>query len=93
MVYSIGLKFILSILISVVFVSALQLIQMRQQNRLLFAQLQTLQQQHEVLEEQWRKLQLEQSTWAQLNRIETIAKNQLNMKVPSLEEIVVIDNP
>jgi len=90
MMYSLGFKLILSLLVSAVFVSALQLIQVRQQNRLLFAQWQTLQQQHETLEEQWRKLQLEQSTWAQLSRIETIAKNQLNMKVPSLEDTVVI---
>jgi len=91
--YSLGFKLILGLLVSTVFVSAIQLIQIRQQNRLLFAQLQTLQQQHELLEEQWRKLQLEQSTWAQLSRIETIAKKQLNMKVPALKDIVVIRQP
>jgi cell division protein FtsL len=91
--YSLGFKLILGLLVSTVFVSAIQLIQIRQQNRLLFAQLQTLQQQHELLEEQWRKLQLEQSTWAQLSRIETIAKKQLNMKVPSLKDTVIIRQP
>jgi cell division protein FtsL len=91
--YSLGFKLILGLLVSTVFVSAIQLIQIRQQNRLLFAQLQTLQQQHELLEEQWRKLQLEQSTWAQLSRIETIAKKQLNMKVPALKDTVIIRQP
>lgn len=81
------------LLISMVFISAVQLIQIRQQNRLLLAEWQTLQQQHTLLEEQQRRLQLEKSTWGQLHRIETVAKNQLNMKVPSLAEIVVITQP
>lgn len=83
----------IGLLVGAVLVSALQLIHMRQQNRLLFAELQRLQQQYDVQAEQWRQLQLEQSTWAQLDRIETVAQEQLNMHIPSPTERVILNRP
>lgn len=84
------IKFILNLLVGVVFFSSLQVILIHQQNRLQFIELQTLQQQREVLMVEWNRLQLEQSTWTQPNRIETIAREQLNMILPTPDDIRVI---
>ncbi len=84
------IKFILNLLVGVVFFSSLQVILIHQQNRLQFIELQTLQQQKEVLMVEWNRLQLEQSTWTQPSRIETIAREQLNMILPTSDDIMVI---
>lgn len=84
------IKFILNLLVGVVFFSSLQVILIHQQNRLQFIELQTLQQQREVLMVEWNRLQLEQSTWTQPSRIETIAREQLNMILPTPDDIMVI---
>jgi cell division protein FtsL len=84
------IKFILNLLVGVVFFSSLQVILIHQQNRLQFIELQTLQQQREVLMVEWNRLQLEQSTWTQPSRIETIAREQLNMISPAPDDIMVI---
>jgi cell division protein FtsL len=84
------IKFILNLLVGVVFFSSLQVILIHQQNRLQFIELQTLQQQREVLMVEWNRLQLEQSTWTQPSRIETIAREQLNMILPAPDDIMVI---
>lgn len=78
------------ILLSFCFVSAIQLLSIRYENRQLFIQLQQLQQQRDQLNIEWGQLQLEQSTYAQHDRIETIAKQQLHMALPPLRAIVLI---
>ena len=44
-------------------------------------------------EEKWlrrKRLQLEQATWAESNRIDQIARSRLGMKFPETGEIVVV---
>jgi cell division protein FtsL len=83
-------KIILILLVCVVFASALHLVIVRHENRMLFIELQKLQQQRDALNISYGQLQLEMSTLAQHNRIETIARKQLNMITPSTQNIIVI---
>jgi cell division protein FtsL len=84
------IKLILSLLVAMVFFSALQIVVVQQQNRLRVLELQTLQQRRNVLKVEWQRLQLEQHTWTQPSRIETIARQQLNMTLPAPQDIIVI---
>jgi len=86
----IDMKWILILLVCAVFVSALQLVLVRHENRMLFTELQKLQQQHDALIISFGQLQLEQSTLADLSRIERIAREQLDMTVPTPHNIVII---
>ena len=42
------------------------------------------------LEIDFGRLQLEQATWAESNRIDQVARNRLGMKFPEGDEIVVV---
>lgn len=74
----------------IVFVSALFLVQMRHNNRVLFTELQQLQNERDRLNVEWGQLQLELSTWAQSQRIENVARESLDMHPPLPNEIKVI---
>lgn len=43
------------------------------------------------LEVEWGQLQLEQSTWANHARIESVARSRLHMKAPSPSQMISID--
>lgn len=77
----------LFLLIAAVFVSALQIVLHRHQNRQLFLALQELQAQQSDLDREWGQLLLEQGTWGTHGRIEDIARNQLDMTLPDVNEI------
>ncbi len=81
---------LLALLIAAVFLSALAVIDARHENRMLFAQLQQLQQQRDQINVEWGQLLLEQSTWSTHARIEQIATQKLNMEMPAHPEIVVV---
>ncbi len=78
------------LLVCAVFISALQVVLVRHKSRILFIELQKLQQQRDVLNISYGQLQLEQSTLAQPNRIEAIASQQFNMIMPSPQDIIII---
>jgi len=87
---SLDLKFILiALLMCAVFISALQLVLVRHKNRLLFIEFQVIQQQRDTLNVSYGQLQLEQSSLTQYNRIETIARQQLDMIIPTPDDIVI----
>jgi cell division protein FtsL len=52
--------------------------------------LQTLRREAVELEVVWGQYLLEQSTWAAYGRIERLAENELAMKVPKAEQIVMV---
>jgi len=83
-------RLLLVLLTVLVFISAIQLVVIRHQNRQLFIQLQHLQRERDELNIEWGKLQLELNTWARPSRIERLARQRLEMSVPSPESIVVI---
>lgn len=78
------------ILVAVI-VSALALIETRHENRRVFVELQELEKRRDALEIEWGQLQLEQSAWATHGRIEQLAREQRDMKIPSEAEVMVIN--
>ena len=61
---------------------ALALIQSQHRSRTYFVELERLKKEAHVLDEQWGKLQLEQSTWANLARVDTLARSRLGLIAP-----------
>lgn len=55
-----------------------------------FVALQLLRTERDAMEVDWGRLQLEQSTWATHTRVEKMARNKLNMHIPTAEEVVVV---
>lgn len=70
--------------------SCFGIVYMKDANRRLFIQYQSLQQQQQQYKETWGKLLLEQSTWDRQSRIQGIAQKKLNMVYPSQQSIQVI---
>ncbi|TWI14189.1 cell division protein FtsL [Lysobacter ruishenii] len=71
-------------------VSALMVVQARHQHRRLFIQLSQLEKARDDLNIEFGRLQLEQATWAESNRIDQVARDRLGMKFPEGAETVVI---
>jgi cell division protein FtsL len=70
--------------------SALGVVYTKHETRKLFVELQALQHQQDDMDVEWDRLQLEQSTWAVHNRIESIAREKLGMHTPDPDSIVII---
>ena len=73
-----------------IFVSALQVVIARHETRRLFVELQGMERTQDELKEEWGRLQLEQSTWAINDRIESVARSQLDMKMPEQSSVVLL---
>jgi cell division protein FtsL len=73
-----------------IFLSALQVVIARHETRLLFVELQALERTRDELNEEWGRLQLEQSTWAINDRIEMFARTNLGMKMPEQNAVVLL---
>jgi cell division protein FtsL len=79
------------ILLLVALVSALGTVSANHRARTLFTGLEREQVRMRDLEVEWGQLQLEQSTWANLARIEKIARDKLHMHSPTAAEVIAID--
>lgn len=79
------------LLAGTVFLSALEVVVARHEARKLFVEIQALEKIRDNLNEEWTRLLLEQSTWATDARIETVARNELGMKVPVGESLQVME--
>jgi cell division protein FtsL len=73
-----------------VFASAIEVVLARHQARRLFAEIQALERERDALNEEWGRLQLEQSTWTTASRIENVARVELNMRAPAAGEIMLV---
>jgi cell division protein FtsL len=62
----------------------------RQQHRQAYVQLTRLQKQRDELNIEFSRLQLEQATWAETNRIEQVATERLGMSFPAQSELLVV---
>jgi len=80
----------LVVLTIAVVASALMVIDLRHRNRQLFAELQTLTRERDGLNTEWGQLLLEQGAWSEHRRIESIARSQLMMALPSADQTVVV---
>lgn len=68
-------------------VCALALIQSQHRSRTYFVELERLKKQAHVLEEQWGQLQLEQSTWANPARVDSLARTRLGLIAPPHDRV------
>jgi cell division protein FtsL len=85
-----SLRVILALLIAATIASAIAVVYARHQHRQLFVELSRLEKARDSLNIEFGRLQLEQATWAESNRIDQIARNKLGMKFPEADEIVVV---
>jgi len=72
---------------------ALALVTAQHNARKLFVELQKQQDAARELEAEYGRLQLEQSTWAMHSRIEKIAANSLQMRVPPPARVHLVPPP
>ena len=84
------LRVLLAILVIANIVSAVGVVNARHEHRQLFVQLARLEHVRDELNVDFGRLQLEQATWAEANRIDQIARTKLGMKFPESADIVVI---
>ena len=70
--------------------SAIGVVYARHEHRQLFVAFKKLERERDELNIDFGRLQLEQATWAEANRIDQVARNRLGMVFPSTDEIVVV---
>ncbi|MBI4193891.1 MAG: cell division protein FtsL [Betaproteobacteria bacterium] len=78
------------LLLAILIGCALALVSSRHEARKLYVELQKEQQLERQLGVEWGQLQLEQSTWAMHGRIEKIATEKLDMRVPPSSRIQIV---
>ncbi len=78
------------VLLVAVLGSALGVVSSTHQSRKLFIELQALQAQCDKLDIEWGRLQLEQSTWATHGRVERLARERLDMHLPTTESAMIV---
>ncbi len=81
---------LLALLILGTLASAIGVVYARHRHRHAFIQLSALESARDELNIEFGRLQLEQATWAETNRIDQIARNQLGMKFPESADVVVL---
>jgi len=80
----------LSLLAAAVFASALAVVYSQHRSRALFIELQRLEAARAELDTEWGRLELEQSTWATHGRIERLAREKLDMRLPDFERAQIV---
>jgi cell division protein FtsL len=84
------LRILLAVLVIANIVTAIGVVTARHEHRQMFVQLSRLERARDELNVDFGRLQLEQATWAEANRIDQIARTKLGMKFPETADIVVI---
>jgi cell division protein FtsL len=74
-----------------VLASALGVVYTKYRSRMLFAEIQRLEQELEASDVELGQLQLEQNTWAEHSRIEKLARGRLGMVLPPRESVIRIN--
>lgn len=78
------MKIIMVIMLAVIlFYTAIKVVITRHETRQIFSAIQELKKHRDIIHEEWVRLQLEQSTWANNHRIESISRTQLHMIEPN----------
>jgi len=85
----VGTVIVLLLLIAVIG-NALGVIYAREQNRRLFVDYTQLIKEHDDLNVEFSRLELEQATWAETNRIEQVARGQLGMVSPGAANTILV---
>jgi len=82
-----------AVLAGILVLCALALVTSQHKARKLFVELQKQQDQARQLEVEYGQLQLELSTWAMHSRVEKIAANNLQMRVPPVTRVHQVPPP
>jgi cell division protein FtsL len=80
---------VLGLLVVLVVSSAVGVVYARHEGRKQFVVLQQLSRERDELDIEWGRLQLEQGAWAAHGRIERIAHEKLNMRLPMTKDTVI----
>ncbi|QIL21453.1 cell division protein FtsL [Thermomonas sp. HDW16] len=81
---------ILAVLVIANVATALLVVRDRHEHRLAFIALNKLDKIRDELNIEFGRLQLEQATWAESNRVDQVARTRLGMVFPRTEDIVVL---
>ena len=81
---------LLGVLVLANVASALAVVRARQEHREEFVVLTRLERARDELNIEFGRLQLEQATWAESNRVDQLARQRLGMVFPKAEDIVVV---
>lgn len=73
-----------------VMASAIAGVYSKHESRKLFTELQVLSTERDEMEVEWGKLQIEQSTWSTYGRVEQLAREQMDMRVPPPEDVSLL---
>ena len=82
--------FLLFLLSAAVLASGIAVVYARQQHRQANVELTGLLKQRDEIDIEFSRLQLEQATWAETNRIEQVATERLGMSFPDKPELIVV---
>ncbi|SHE30618.1 cell division protein FtsL [Thermomonas hydrothermalis] len=82
--------FVIAALVLANVVTALLIVRDRHAHREAFIELTRLEKQRDELNIEFSRLQLEQATWAESNRVDQVARTRLGMVFPRSEDIVVV---
>ena len=80
-----------TMLLVAVVASAVGTVYVKHLSRSLFVELHALQKLDDDLAIEWGKLQLEESTWAQPDRVRTVAVERLHLYMPPGDSVVVLE--
>jgi cell division protein FtsL len=83
-------RVLLAVLVVANVLSAIGVVFARHEHRQLFIALSGLEKARDELNIEFGRLQLEQATWAESNRIDQVARERLGMKFPEAGDIVVV---
>ncbi|MGC1854141.1 MAG: cell division protein FtsL [Candidatus Aquirickettsiella sp.] len=70
--------------------SALSVIYIKTMQRNLYSQLQASQQDYDGLKTEWSQLLLEENTWVAPVRIQSLAQQELGMRIPEMKNTVLL---
>ena len=83
-------RLLISVLLVASIATAIGVVYARHQHRLLFVELSRLEKARDELNIEFGRLQLEQATVAESNRIDQVARLRLGMKFPEVGDVVVV---
>ena len=83
-------RVLLAVLVLAIVGTAVAVVYERYRHRQLFVELTRAERERDELNIEFGRLQLEQATWAESNRVDQVARTRLGMVFPRTEDIVVL---
>lgn len=90
MLASMGRFLGISLLAAGVLASAVAAVWARHEARRLFVEVETLNARRDQLNIDWGRLQIERSTWATHGRVEKMARQELDMRIPDPDGVEIL---